>query len=69
MKIIKHGVLPGTIELKGECGHCKAIVQFAVSEAKCHTHRNETYYSVLCPTPSCAKAITVEDLPQNRVKP
>jgi hypothetical protein len=68
MKIIKPGVLPGTTELKGECGHCKAVVQFAISEARCHTHRNETHYSVKCPTSKCPEAISVEDLPQNRVQ-
>lgn len=67
MKIIKEGKLPEAVEFKGECGNCKTVVQFSASEARRHTHRNETYYSVKCPTKGCVKDITVEDLPQNRV--
>jgi hypothetical protein len=67
MKVVKEGKLPEAIEFKGTCSRCTAVVQFARSEAKHNSHRNEDYYSVSCPTEGCGATITVEDLPQNRV--
>lgn len=65
MKVIKEGTPPSEYEFRGECSHCKTVVQFKASEAKYYSHRNETYYSVNCPR--CPKTITVEDIPANRV--
>jgi hypothetical protein len=67
MKVIKKGTLPQAVKYQGECSRCKAVVQFAREEAKVYSHRNETYYSVQCPTKGCGASISVEDLPANRV--
>lgn len=67
MKVIKEGKLPEAQVFKGECGHCTAQVLFSASEAQVSSHRNETYYTVKCPTNGCAHTISVEDLPKNRM--
>lgn len=67
MKVVKEGKLPSSYVFRGECGHCKAQVQFEASEAQVSSHRNETYYTVKCPTQGCTRTISVEDLPVNRI--
>ena len=60
MKVIKPGVLPTELRLRGTCTHCGCEVEFKTGEAQRHTHRNETYYSVPCPTKECGRSISVE---------
>ena len=60
MKIIKEGKLPEEKLLRGTCGYCKCEVEFKQGEATRNSHRNETYYTVTCPTLNCHHSITVE---------
>lgn len=49
MRIIEQGTPPEDTVHVGKCTRCKTIVEFKRSEARHHTHRNESYLSVTCP--------------------
>lgn len=58
MRVIKQGVNPATVQLRGTCNNCRTEVEFSPIEAKFSSdQRDGDFYTVECPT--CSKSIHV----------
>lgn len=55
MKVLKTGVIPGSLPIQVTCSHCKTEFEFMESEARVEHDRNETCLVVACPL--CKKEI------------
>jgi len=49
MKILKTGVIPGSLPIQVTCLHCKTKFEFMESEARVVHDRNDTCLVVSCP--------------------
>jgi len=66
MKIVKPGKLPELEVLHGTCHCCKCEIEIMLKDCKSDTHRNETIYSVMCPTEGCGHTINPEKKPRSQ---
>lgn len=59
IQVLKEGKLPSNQKYKVSCGTCKAEFTFLRSDASTHSHRNEVYVCVNCPT--CGKQVCADE--------
>lgn len=61
MKTLKEGKLPETAVMYGACSHCGCQIECSRMECEMFNSRNETYWSVPCPTTGCCRMISVHE--------